>query len=252
MATQLRAVLSMSVSSGSHTERHHDGLRNGPPLTMPHSAYPDKRAADRSREFILGGQRSGKSRLAEQRAVDWLAASSDHRAVMVATAQAHDDEMRARILRHRQDRALRLPAMSTVEESSALAEAIVAHSAADTMVVVDCLTLWLTHLLMPHTPHTPHTPHMPYASDGPATDMDLPLDATQRIAMLVAALRGARGPIVLVGNEIGLGVIPLGGETRAFVDALGRLNQEVATACDRVTLMVAGLPLTLKAPAPPV
>ncbi|WP_409052673.1 bifunctional adenosylcobinamide kinase/adenosylcobinamide-phosphate guanylyltransferase [Variovorax sp. GrIS 2.14] len=219
---------------------------------MPHSAYPDKRAADRSREFILGGQRSGKSRLAEQRAVDWLAASSDHRAVMVATAQAHDDEMRARILRHRQDRALRLPAMSTVEESSALAEAIVAHSAADTMVVVDCLTLWLTHLLMPHTPHTPHTPHMPYASDGPATDMDLPLDATQRIAMLVAALRGARGPIVLVGNEIGLGVIPLGGETRAFVDALGRLNQEVATACDRVTLMVAGLPLTLKAPAPPV
>ena len=70
--------------------------------------------------------------------------------------------------------------------------------------------------------------------------------------MLVAALRGARGPIVLVGNEIGLGVIPLGGETRAFVDALGRLNQEVAAACDRVTLMVAGLPLTLKAPARPV
>jgi adenosylcobinamide kinase/adenosylcobinamide-phosphate guanylyltransferase len=249
MATQLRAVLSMSGSSGSHTERHDDGLRNGLPLTMPHSSYPDERAADRPREFILGGQRSGKSRLAEQRAVDWLAASSDHRAVMVATAQAHDDEMRARILRHRQDRALRLPAMSTVEESSALAEAIVAHSAADTMVVVDCLTLWLTHLLMPYTPRTPH---MSYVSDGPATDMALPIDATQRIAMLVAALRGARGPIVLVGNEIGLGVIPLGGETRAFVDALGRLNQEVAAACDRVTLMVAGLPLTLKAPARPV
>jgi len=239
----------MSGSSGSHTERHDDGLRNGFPLTMPHSLYPDERAADRPREFILGGQRSGKSRLAEQRAVDWLAASSDHRAVMVATAQAHDDEMRARILRHRQDRALRLPAMSTVEESSALAEAIVAHSAADTMVVVDCLTLWLTHLLMPYTPRTPH---MSYVSDGPATDMALPIDATQRIAMLVAALRGARGPIVLVGNEIGLGVIPLGGETRAFVDALGRLNQEVAAACDRVTLMVAGLPLTLKAPARPV
>ncbi|QNK76055.1 bifunctional adenosylcobinamide kinase/adenosylcobinamide-phosphate guanylyltransferase [Variovorax sp. PAMC28562] len=212
---------------------------------MPHSSYPDERA-DRPREFILGGQRSGKSRLAEQRAVDWLAASSDHRAVMVATAQAHDDEMRARILRHRQDRALRLPAMSTVEESSALAEAIVAHSAADTMVVVDCLTLWLTHLLMPHTPH------MPYTSGGPGADMALAIDATQRIAMLVAALRGARGPIVLVGNEIGLGVIPLGGETRAFVDALGRLNQEMAAACDRVTLMVAGLPLTLKAPARPV
>lgn len=249
MATQLRVVLSMWVSSGSHTERHDDGLRNGFPLTMPHSAYPDERTADRPREFILGGQRSGKSRLAEQRAVDWLAASSDHRAVMVATAQAHDDEMRARILRHRQDRALRLPAMSTVEESSALAEAIVAHSAADTMVVVDCLTLWLTHLLMPHTPHAPH---LPCKSGGPGADMALPIDATQRIAMLVAALRGARGPIVLVGNEIGLGVIPLGGETRAFVDALGRLNQEVAAVCDRVTLMVAGLPLTLKALARPV
>ena len=248
MATQLRVVLSMWVSSGSHTERHDDGLRNGLPLTMPPSSYPDERA-DRPREFILGGQRSGKSRLAEQRAVDWLAASPDHRAVIVATAQAHDDEMRARILRHRQDRALRLPAMSTVEESSALAEAIVAHSAADTMVVVDCLTLWLTHLLMPHTPHAPH---LPCKSGGPGADMALPIDATQRIAMLVAALRGARGPIVLVGNEIGLGVIPLGGETRAFVDALGRLNQEVAAVCDRVTLMVAGLPLTLKALARPV
>jgi adenosylcobinamide kinase/adenosylcobinamide-phosphate guanylyltransferase len=74
-------------------------------------------------------------------------------------------------------------------------------------------------------------------------------DAPQAIAGLLDALRDARGPVVLVGNEIGLGVIPMGREVRAFVDALGQLNQAVAAACDRVTLMAAGLPLTLKEPA---
>lgn len=187
-----------------------------------------------SSEFILGGQKSGKSRRAEQLAIDWLGSSADHRAVLVATAEAHDDEMRERILRHRQDRAIRVPGMSTVEEPSALAEAIASHSKPGTLVVVDCLTLWLTHLLMP------------YRAAAGAMNATV---AAQRIAMLVDAIRGAHGPVVLVGNEIGLGVIPLGGETRAFVDALGRLNQDVASACDRVTLMVAGLPLTLKAPA---
>lgn len=186
-------------------------------------------------EFILGGQRSGKSRRAEQCAADWLASSRSHRAVLVATAQAHDDEMRQRILRHRADRAIRVPGMTTIEEPSALAEAISMHSVADTLVVVDCLTLWLTQLLMPYAPAV--------------TELGAPDNATRSIAALVDAVRRARGPLVLVGNEIGLGVIPLGGETRAFVDALGRLNQEVAGACDRVTLMVAGLPLTLKAPA---
>jgi len=186
-------------------------------------------------EFILGGQKSGKSRRAEQCAADWLASSRSHRAVLVATAQAHDDEMRQRILRHRADRAIRVPGMTTIEEPSALAEAISMHSVADTLVVVDCLTLWLTQLLMPYAPDV--------------TKLIAPDDATRSIAALVDAVRRARGPLVLVGNEIGLGVIPLGGETRAFVDALGRLNQEVAAACDRVTLMVAGLPLTLKAPA---
>ena len=187
------------------------------------------------RELILGGQKSGKSRRAEQCAADWLASSRSHRAVLVATAQAHDDEMRQRILRHRADRAIRVPGMTTIEEPSALAEAISMHSVADTLVVVDCLTLWLTQLLMPYAPDV--------------TKLIAPDDATRSIAALVDAVRRARGPLVLVGNEIGLGVIPLGGETRAFVDALGRLNQEVAGACDRVTLMVAGLPLTLKAPA---
>ena len=185
-------------------------------------------------ELILGGQKSGKSRRAELRAVDWLAeAPATRRAVLIATGQAHDDEMRQRIARHQADRAQRVPAMRTVEEPIELAREIVTQSAPDTLVVIDCLTLWLTNLLMPLRSESARP-----TTRTPAT----------HIAMLLVALREARGPVVLVGNEIGLGVIPLGGETRAFVDALGRLNQDVAAACGRVTLMVAGLPLTLKAP----
>lgn len=186
-------------------------------------------------EFILGGQKSGKSRRAEQRAIDWLAeAPATRRAVLIATGQAHDDEMRARIARHQADRAQRVPDMRTVEEPVELAREILTQSAPDTLVVIDCLTLWLTNLLMP----------LRSESARPTTRTP-----PTHVAMLLAALRDARGPVVLVGNEIGLGVIPLGGETRAFVDALGRLNQDVAAACGRVTLMVAGLPLTLKASA---
>jgi len=186
-------------------------------------------------EFILGGQKSGKSRRAEQRAIDWLAAEPrTHRAVLIATAQAYDDEMLERIVRHQADRAERVPGMRTIEEPIELARAVVTQSSPETLVVIDCLTLWLTNLLMP----------MPSEDARPVTRTP-----ATHVAMLLAALREARGPVVLVGNEIGLGVIPLGRETRAFVDALGRMNQDVAAACDRVTLMAAGLPLTLKAPA---
>ncbi len=186
-------------------------------------------------EFILGGQKSGKSRRAEQRAADWLLAGPrTHRAVMIATAQAYDDEMLERIVRHQADRAERVPGMRTIEEPIELARAIVTQSTPETLVVVDCLTLWLTNLMMP----------MPCEDARPATRTP-----ATHAAMLLVALREARGPVVLVGNEIGLGVIPMGRETRAFVDALGRLNQDVAAACHRVTLMAAGLPLSLKAPA---
>jgi adenosylcobinamide kinase/adenosylcobinamide-phosphate guanylyltransferase len=181
------------------------------------------------RELILGGQRSGKSRRGESIAAAWLAGASTHRAVLIATGQAHDDEMRARIERHRDDRAARLPRLATVEEPFALGDAIRRHSSVQTLVLVDCLTLWLTNLLMPR--------------DGARHDAAAIEDA---IASLLAALQAAAGPLVLVGNEIGLGVIPLGREVREFVDALGRLNQEVAAACERVTLMAAGLPLSLK------
>lgn len=182
-------------------------------------------------ELILGGQKSGKSRRAELLARQWLDAAPGRQAVIVATAQPWDEEMRLRIARHQADRAERVPGMRTVEEPLALAEAIRQHSNAHTLVVVDCLTLWLTNLLMP----AEFEKNRPFA----------PVDTAQAASLLIA-IREAAGPVVLVGNEIGLGVIPMGREVRAFVDALGRLNQDVAATCQRVTLMAAGLPLTLK------
>ncbi|WP_295547163.1 bifunctional adenosylcobinamide kinase/adenosylcobinamide-phosphate guanylyltransferase [uncultured Pseudacidovorax sp.] len=186
---------------------------------------------DNAHHFILGGQKSGKSRQAESAAADWLAGASGRRAVLIATAQAWDAEMTQRIARHRLDRAERVPGLETVEEPLRLPELIGALSRPDTLLVVDCLTLWLTNLLMP-----------PELDPQRAALPDWRTEAL----LLVEALSRATGPVVLVGNEIGLGVIPLGEETRAFVDALGQLNQHVAAACHRVTLMVAGLPLTVK------
>jgi len=185
-------------------------------------------------ELILGGQKSGKSRRAELLARQWLDASPDHEAVLIATAQPWDEEMRQRIARHQDDRAERVPGMRTVEEPLALAEAIRQQSDARKLVVVDCLTLWLTNLLMP--------------AENESNKAPAPMD-TARAASLLIAIQESKGPVVLVGNEIGLGVIPMGREVRAFVDALGRLNQDVATVCERVTLMAAGLPLTLKGAA---
>lgn len=185
-------------------------------------------------ELILGGQKSGKSRRAELLARQWLGQSADHRAVLIATAQPGDDEMRARIDRHQADRAERVPGMITVEEPYTVAQALVQHSRPDTLVVVDCLTLWLTNL------------HMPMHEEGAQPPSLLAPVETQHVAPLLIAIQQTPGPVVLVGNEIGLGVIPLGQEVRAFVDALGRLNQDVAAVCQRVTLMAAGLPLFLK------
>jgi adenosylcobinamide kinase/adenosylcobinamide-phosphate guanylyltransferase len=181
-------------------------------------------------EFILGGQRSGKSRRAEMLARQWLEAAPEHRAVMVATGQAWDEEMRERIARHQADRAQRVPGMATVEAPLVLADAVRQHNDVNTLVVVDCLTLWLTNLMMPADPVLA----LPEAAV---------IAAGEDLCAVVAA---APGPLVLVGNEIGLGVVPMGREVRQFVDALGRLNQRVAATCERVTFMAAGLPMTLK------
>ncbi|MCY7304823.1 MAG: bifunctional adenosylcobinamide kinase/adenosylcobinamide-phosphate guanylyltransferase, partial [Rhodoferax sp.] len=163
---------------------------------------------------------------------DWLAANGSHTAVLLATAIAGDDEMHARIERHRADRAFRLPGQRVVEVPRHLGPAITEHSSATALVLVDCVTMWLTNWLLPQVPYPDDTA----AASGLA-------DAT---GALLAAVRSAPGPVVLVGNEIGLGVIPLGAQVRAFVDALGVLNQDLARTCARVTWMVAGLPMTVK------
>ena len=180
--------------------------------------------------LLLGGQRSGKSRQAERLAAAWLAVPG-RTACLVATAVAGDAEMAARIERHRLDRARRVPGLGTVEEPQALAAALRAHSGADTLVVVDCLTLWLTNLLMPMDEAPVDEAALHEAFDG-----------------LLAALATAPGPVVLVSNEIGLGLSPMSAEARRFVDELGRLHQRVAGACVQVTWMVAGLPLAVKSP----
>lgn len=199
-------------------------------------------------ELILGGQRSGKSRRAELLARDWLALSPGHKAVLVATATAWDDEMVARIARHQQDRAERVPGMQTVEEPIDLGVAIQTHSTPQTIVVIDCLTLWLTNLLMPYdSAKNSHENTKNGLKNAPNNALDQQIRVRQ--ATLLIAIKNVAGPVVMVGNEIGLGVIPMGRETRAFVDALGRLNQDVAAVCERVTFMAAGLPLTLKEPA---
>lgn len=185
-------------------------------------------------ELILGGQKSGKSRRAELLARDWLLQSPHHKAILIASAQPWDEEMHQRIVRHRQDRAERVPGLSTVEEPLQLAQTISRLSQPDTLLVVDCLTLWLTNLLMPADAQNSES------NTGVAGDL------IAYTAAFLIAIGEATGPVVVVSNEIGLGVIPMGQEVRAFVDALGRLNQDVAQVCDKVTLMAAGLPLSLK------
>jgi len=187
-------------------------------------------------ELILGGQKSGKSRRAELLARQWLQAAPAHRALLIATAQPWDDEMRARIARHQHDRAARVPGLATLEEPRDLTAVIARHSTPHTLLVVDCLTLWLTNWAMPAGADTLNSEQKEA----------LERDWQAQSALFFVAIERAPGPVVLVGNEIGLGVIPMGREVRAFVDALGLLNQQAAQACQRVTLMAAGLPLTLK------
>lgn len=173
------------------------------------------------RTLILGGARSGKSRLAEQ-----LAHDSGLEVTYIATAQAQfngtvDDEMAQRIAEHR----ARRPAhWHSIEEPLALAAVLRQHAAADRCLLVDCLTLWLTNLLL---------------------HPDADVFARERAALL-AVLSELPGEILLVGNETGMGVVPMGELTRRFCDESGWLHQELAAQCDNVLLTVAGLPMTLK------
>jgi adenosylcobinamide kinase / adenosylcobinamide-phosphate guanylyltransferase len=179
-------------------------------------------------ELILGGQRSGKSRCAEARAVAWLAQPGQS-ALLLATALALDDEMRWRIARHQADRAAHLPGLGRLEVPLDLAGALREQSAPHRLVLIDCLTLWWTNLVMPVS--------------GAALAPGQWANARES---LCAALRNAPGPVVLVSNEIGMGVSPMSPEARGFVDGLGWLHQSVAAVCTNVTMMVAGIEMPVK------
>lgn len=168
------------------------------------------------RSLILGGARSGKSALAER-----LASASGREVVYIATARPGDDEMAVRIAHHR----ARRPAQWTcIEAPLALAETLREQAREDRCVLVDCLTLWVSNLL---------------------AQEDTRRFAQEREA-LATSLATLPGEILLVSNEVGLGIVPMGELTRRFVDEAGRLHQTLARECERVLFVAAGLPLVLK------
>lgn len=180
-----------------------------------------------TRTLVFGGARSGKSAYAEG-----LAASSGKPVVYVATAQAGDAEMQARIAHHR---ARRETAWKTLEAPHALGAALHASSTPDNIVLVDCLTVWLSNLLF---------------SDGriypDVGDIDPPQRYHQERDALLAAIDEVPGDLVIVSNEVGMGIVPMGAISRWFVDEAGRLNQAVAARCGRAVWVAAGLPLVMK------
>jgi adenosylcobinamide kinase/adenosylcobinamide-phosphate guanylyltransferase len=164
--------------------------------------------------FVLGGARSGKSRYAES-----LVMACAPPWVYVATAQAFDEEMSTRIAVHRNRRDAR---WHNVEAPLDLPAAVVAHGNEGHAILIDCLTLWLSNLMLA----------------GQDSDAEL-----QR---LLIALREARGPVVIVSNEVGFGIVPENALARKFRDAQGRVNMQIAAIADRAVLIAAGLPLILK------
>jgi adenosylcobinamide kinase/adenosylcobinamide-phosphate guanylyltransferase len=170
-----------------------------------------------ARTLVLGGARSGKSGYA-QRAAEAAAAAGGGRPVAIVTAEAHDDEMRARIAHHR---AARGPAWRTLEVPLDLPEALAALEAGDA-AVIDCLTLWMNNLLL--------------------RDADI----AARTHALTEAVARHRGALWLVSNEVGSGIVPDNALARRFRDACGRLHQELGAAADGIVLVVAGHPLRIK------
>ncbi len=170
-------------------------------------------------QLILGGARSGKSRLAEK-----LASESGLNVIYVATSQPLDGEMNQRVALHRERR----PAeWGLIEEPVELARVLRENAGGGRCLLVDCLTLWLTNLLM----------------------LDDPQRLAQEREALLAGLAELPGEIIFVSNETGLGVVPLGELTRRYVDEAGWLHQALAERCHRVVFTVAGLPMILKGPA---
>jgi adenosylcobinamide kinase/adenosylcobinamide-phosphate guanylyltransferase len=168
--------------------------------------------------LVLGGASSGKSTHAEN-LIESGFGTLWQGATYVATADAGDSEMIDRIRRHQERRGTR---WQTVEEPLALAYALTRHAAADQPILVDCLTLWMTNVMLAERDPSRETQH------------------------LVDSLTGLDGPVVFVSNEVGLGIVPDNALARAFRDHSGKLNQAIADIAGRVQFIAAGLPLTLK------
>ncbi len=171
--------------------------------------------------LVTGGGRSGKSRYALQ-----LAGRCNGKRVFIATAEPFDDEIRARIGKHREERG---EAFQTIEEPLDLAGALRALSDDVEVAVVDCLTLWLGNLMHHHGAGTEDHPE---------------------VSELLQILDAPPCDLIIVTNEVGMGVIPENAMARRFRDAAGRLNQEVARRAGQVVLMVSGLPVHVKGDAP--
>ncbi|MCK5830598.1 MAG: bifunctional adenosylcobinamide kinase/adenosylcobinamide-phosphate guanylyltransferase [Methylococcales bacterium] len=171
-------------------------------------------------ELVLGGARSGKSHYAEQ-----VAFESETPVIYIATAEAGDSEMQTRIKRHRQDRPQH---WKTVEEPIKLADVIEEYNESNMCLLVDCLTLWLTNILFDKQGNVQQT-----------------LFETESQA-LFNVLSTSSGKIVLVSNEVGLGIVAIDKMTRRFVDETGFLHQKIAALSDKVVLVTAGLPQQLK------
>jgi adenosylcobinamide kinase/adenosylcobinamide-phosphate guanylyltransferase len=171
-------------------------------------------------QLILGGARSGKSRLAER-----LAADSGLEVIYIATSQPVDGELNERVQLHRQRRPEH---WGLIEEPLQLARVLRDNAEVGRCLLVDCLTLWLTNLLMLE---------------------EHPQRLAQERDALLACLADLPGEIIFVSNETGMGIVPLGELTRRYVDEAGGLHQALAERCGRVVLTVAGLPLTLKGTA---
>lgn len=180
--------------------------------------------------LVFGGARSGKSAYAER-----IARETGKEVVYIATSRAGDGEMAARIAHHRERR----PAeWRTVEEELALARALREWCAPQRLVMVDCLTLWLSNLMFCDGRDYPEVG----AVDLPACFHH------ERTALLDQLTEGLPGDLILVSNEVGMGIVPWGAISRSFADEAGRLNQAVAARADRAVLVAAGLPLVLKGP----
>ncbi|KZK68383.1 bifunctional adenosylcobinamide kinase/adenosylcobinamide-phosphate guanylyltransferase [Shewanella baltica] len=201
--------------------------------------------------LVLGGARSGKSRYGEALVRQYTALGFD--ACYVATAQALDDEMATRIAKHQAGRTDDGIEWQLFEESLALTALLKRLAKPGRVILVDCLTLWLTNQLLASSAKIDDEPA---STEWHATDFITSASSTSNDEALaswqgeksafVDSLAELEGVVVLISNEVGSGIVPLGELSRQFVDEAGWLNQAVAALADNVTLVVAGLPLALK------